>query len=170
MTPEEVIREALARQGVRLRPGSRWRILLHAVVLNAFGREERGPQAVGRLDTVGRDQFDVTVTPKSSAGRDARELLREGLLDVIFDDGGHECHLSDPVASGLLRPGPQAAPGSRSSCWSVASLGSGRADAPEDAQGRPKAGDVFEYERETKAEGEGRGRRPPPFSNRFSSP
>jgi hypothetical protein len=87
VTPEEVIREALGRQGVRLQPGSRWMILLHAVVLNAFGREERGPHAVGRLDAVGRDQFDVTVTPKTRAGRDARELLRDGLLDVIFDDG-----------------------------------------------------------------------------------
>jgi hypothetical protein len=27
------------------------------------------------------------VTPKTRAGRDARELLREELLDVIFDDG-----------------------------------------------------------------------------------
>lgn len=87
MTPEEVIREALARQGVRLQPGSRWRILLDAVVLNTFGREERGPHSVGRLDAVGRDQFDITVTPKTRAGRDARELLREGLVEPIFDDG-----------------------------------------------------------------------------------
>jgi hypothetical protein len=86
VTPEELVREALARQGVRLMPGSRWPVLLHAVVLNAFGREERGPHSVGRLDAVGRDQFDIRVTPKTRAGRDARELLREGLLDVIFDD------------------------------------------------------------------------------------
>lgn len=85
MTPEELVREALARQGVRLQLGSQWRILLHAVVLNAFGREERRPHPVGRLDAVGRDQFDITVTPKTRAGRDASDLLRVGLLDVIFD-------------------------------------------------------------------------------------
>jgi hypothetical protein len=86
VTPEEIVREALARQGVRLQPGSRWRILLEVPVMR-HGHEEQGPHAVGRLDAVGRDQFDVTVTPKTCAGRDARELLREGLLDVIFDDG-----------------------------------------------------------------------------------
>jgi hypothetical protein len=87
VTPEEVIREALARQSIRLQPGSRWPILLGVAVMGPFGREERGPHPVGRLDAVGRNQFDIRVTPKTRAGRDARELLREGLLDVIFDDG-----------------------------------------------------------------------------------
>jgi hypothetical protein len=87
VTPEELVREALARQGVRLMPGSRWPVLLHAAVLDAFGRSDGGPHIVGRLDADGWNQFDVRVTPKTRAGRDARELLREGLLDVIFDDG-----------------------------------------------------------------------------------
>ena len=86
-TPEGVIEQALVRQRVRLRPGSRYRILLHTSVLDAVGRENKGPHAVGRLDAVDRSRFDVRVTPKTRAGRDARELLRDGLLDVIFNDG-----------------------------------------------------------------------------------
>ena len=84
-SPEGVIEQALMRQRVRLRPGSRYRILLHTAVRDAVGRENKGPHAVGRLDAVDRYRFGVRVTPKTRAGRDARELLREGLLDVIFD-------------------------------------------------------------------------------------
>jgi hypothetical protein len=79
--------EALVRQGVRLQPGSRWPILLQVAVLNHYGRSDEGPQIVGRLEANGWRRFVIRVTPRTPAGRDARELLREGLLDVIFDDG-----------------------------------------------------------------------------------
>jgi hypothetical protein len=42
---------------------------------------------VGRLDAVERDQFYVRITAKTPAGRDARTLLLDRLLDVVFDDG-----------------------------------------------------------------------------------
>jgi hypothetical protein len=87
VTPEEIVRAALARQDVSLQPGSRVPILLHAAVLDRFGREDRGPHLVGRLDAEGRREFAVRVTAKTRGGRDARELLRLGLLDVIIDDG-----------------------------------------------------------------------------------
>lgn len=88
MTPEEIIREALARQGVELQPGSSWPVYLHNAMLSATGGTAKGPHLVGKLDAVARDEFRVLVTPRTPAGRTARELLREGLLDVVYDDGG----------------------------------------------------------------------------------
>jgi hypothetical protein len=58
-TPEGVIEQALVRQGVRLQPGSRYRILLDTAVLNNYGRLDRGPHTVGRLDAVDRYRFDI---------------------------------------------------------------------------------------------------------------
>jgi hypothetical protein len=54
VTPEGIVREALARQGVRLQPGSRWPIVLEVAVMDRFGHSDEGPHAVGRLDAVGR--------------------------------------------------------------------------------------------------------------------
>jgi hypothetical protein len=87
VTPEEIIQEALESQGVRLLPGTRWPVRLEVEVMDRYGRSDPGPHLVGRLDALSREKFDIRVTPKTRAGRDARELLREELLDVIFDDG-----------------------------------------------------------------------------------
>jgi hypothetical protein len=87
VTPEEIVRAALESQGVRLMPGSRWPIRLEVAGLDHLGRRDDRPRVVGRVDALSRDEFDIRVTPKTPRGRDARELLREGLLDVIFDDG-----------------------------------------------------------------------------------
>jgi hypothetical protein len=87
VTPEEIVREALTRQGVQLQPGSRWPVVLENAVMNRYGRPDEGPHLVGRVDADGWNRVDVLVTPKTRAGRDARELLREGIIDVIFDNG-----------------------------------------------------------------------------------
>jgi hypothetical protein len=78
-----------------LTPGARRTLLgiltspseVHADVSGITGRHDPGPHSVGRLDAVGWHEFEIRVTPKTGAGRDARELLREGLLEVSFDDG-----------------------------------------------------------------------------------
>jgi hypothetical protein len=86
VTPEEIIRGELARQGVRLQPGFRWPVRLENAVMDPFGHLGAGPHIVGRVDADGWDRFVVRLTDRTPSGRDARALLRDGLLDVIFDD------------------------------------------------------------------------------------
>jgi len=38
------------------------------------------------VDADGWDRFVVQLTPRTPAGRDARALLRDDLVDVSFDD------------------------------------------------------------------------------------
>ena len=84
MTAEEVIAAGLARRVGSLTPGHRHRLMLEQVVSDGFGGWRSGPHTVGWLE---RSPGGVRVRLVSTeAGRTARALLEEQLLDVVLSN------------------------------------------------------------------------------------
>jgi hypothetical protein len=83
MRAEEAIAAQLERQLGSLSPGHRHRVLLEQVVDDGFGRYRNGPHTVGWVERVAPDHLMIRLIP-TKAGRTARALLEEDMLDVVL--------------------------------------------------------------------------------------
>jgi hypothetical protein len=80
---EDAIAEAIAANAHGLRSGAR--LLLDQVVPDVGGHPIPGPHLVGRVDFDGDYRPAVRLTRSTRAGRTARVLVEEGLLDLVID-------------------------------------------------------------------------------------
>lgn len=85
MTAEETIASQLERRISSLSAGHRHRVLLDQVVDDGFGGFMNGPHVVGWVERVAPDHVMIRLVP-TKAGRTARALLEEDLLDVVLSD------------------------------------------------------------------------------------
>ena len=83
MTAEETIASQLERRISSLSAGHRHRVLLEQVVDDGTGRYRNGPHTVGWVERVAPDHVMIRLIP-TRAGRTARALLEEDLLDVVL--------------------------------------------------------------------------------------
>ena len=84
MTPEEVLVAGLERQLGRLSPGHRHPVLLEQVVSDGFGGWRDGPHPVGWVERVSPGGVRIRLLASTEAGRTARVLLEEQLIDVTL--------------------------------------------------------------------------------------
>ena len=85
MTAEETIASRLERRIGSISAGHRHRVLLEQVVDDGTGRYRNGPHTVGWVEGVAPDHVMIRLIP-TKAGRTARALLEEDLLDVVLSD------------------------------------------------------------------------------------
>jgi hypothetical protein len=81
MSAETMIAAAIAGKADGLRPGAR--ILLEQQVVDDQNRRIPGPHTVGKL--LGRADEPVVRLVSTAAGRTARALVEEEMLDVVVD-------------------------------------------------------------------------------------
>lgn len=83
MTAEEAIAAQLARRLGSLSAGHRHPVLLEQVVSDGVGRWRNGPHPVGWVERTAPGGIRIRLV-STAAGRTARALMEEELLDVVL--------------------------------------------------------------------------------------